>query len=94
MLMNCYLYLFLSEEDQFLSAIIPEVNIYDLQFKLMPAYLTYMTARFAYRAQFLSSPSVRNRSGNMTLLCSKVAFRIYRLIQVRSYTLLFDFRAY
>lgn len=69
-----------SEEDQLLSAIIPEGNIANLQFKLTPAYLTYMAARFAFNAIH-----VGNRAINLTLLCNKMAARIYRLIKVKGH---------
>src|SRR6218665_456563 len=71
-------------EDRLLSAIITEVKVLDIQFKLLPTYLVYMASRYALVGRFRSGVNSNNRTSHLTALTTKVVREIYRQIEVRN----------
>lgn len=74
----------ISAEDRLLSAMITEMKVSDIQFKLLPTYLVYMASRYALIGRFRSGVNMSDRPSHLTALTTKVVREIFRRIEVRS----------
>jgi afadin len=67
-------------EGRLLSAMITEMKVSDIQFKLLPTYLVYMASRYALIGRFRSGMTDRP-SSHLSALTTKVVREIYRRIE-------------
>ncbi|KAG1681978.1 Afadin [Nymphon striatum] len=68
-------------EDKFLSAVIPQADTVNTQFKLAPTYALYMAARYRASTHYRPDMTPNERAHRLTALMNKVASLIQLVVQ-------------
>lgn len=82
---------FFPVEDNFLSALITDVNGANVSFKLAPTYTVYMAIRYRLSNMYRPDMSPAERAHRLTSLINKVASLIQQAIQVNLGTVTYIF---
>ena len=76
--------IFLADEDQFLAAIVSEVDGQHVHFRLAPAYTLYLASRFRLSKMYRPEMGPTERAQRLTAFLNKIADLVDRTAQVKS----------
>ena len=71
-------------ENEFLSAVILDVNASGTQFKLSPTYTLYLAVRYRLSSVYRPDMTPADRAHKLTSLVNKIATMVHQAIQVRT----------